>query len=359
MSDFLNFNFSKSYPRFELRTSGSFPDGIVAIFGPSGSGKTTFLNCIAGITIPDTGEIRLNKKLLFSSNSQTNISPNKRRIGYMFQENLLFPHLTVEQNILYGYRLTKPEERTIEPDLIVDLLEIRHLLNRNTEGLSMGEQQRIVLARALSTSPDLLLLDEPLGSLHASMKASIILHLEYIYKELQIPIIYVSHSLSEVLKISDYTMVMDEGNQLFFSRTKTLFDHPELSRIISPGTIQNILEAIIIEHRTTQGITMVKIGTKVLAVPYIQEPVGEVTSISISAADILLALEKPQNISARNILMTSIEKIDPLASNILIHTGPDPSLKVEITSDALNEMNLSVGMEIYLIIKSNSITLLD
>ncbi|MQF65083.1 molybdenum ABC transporter ATP-binding protein [SAR202 cluster bacterium AC-409-J13_OGT_754m] len=359
MNEFLNFNFSKSYPDFELRTSGSFPHGIIAIFGPSGSGKTTFLNCIAGLINPDIGEIRLNQKLLFSTNAKTNLSPDKRRIGYMFQENLLFPHLTVEQNILYGYRLTKPEERRIDPEHIVDLLEIRPLLNRNTEGLSMGEQQRIVLARALSTSPHLLLLDEPLGSLHASMKASIILHLEYIYKELQIPIIYVSHSLSEVLKISDYTMVMNQGNQLFFSATKNLLEHPELSSIISPGTIQNIFEATIIEHRAIHGITMVQIGATVLAVPYIQEPTGEATSISISASDILIALEKPQNISARNILITKIEKIDSLGSTILIHTNSDPSLKVEITSDALNEMKLSVGIEVYLIIKSNSITLMD
>jgi molybdate transport system ATP-binding protein len=359
MNKFLEFNFSKSYPDFELRTHGSFPHGIVAIFGPSGSGKSSFLNCIAGITNPDAGEIRLNKQLLFSSHAKTNVSPENRHVGYMFQENLLFPHLSVEQNIRYGYKLTKPEKRTMDPELIVDLLEIRPLMKRNPESLSMGERQRVVLARALSTSPDLLLLDEPLGSLHTSIKANIIRYLEYIYNELQIPMIYVSHSLSEVLKISNYTMVMSEGTQLFFSQTKNLLSHPELSRMINPGTIQNILEATIIEHRPADGITMVKVGTTVLAIPYSQEPTGEVISISISASDIILASEKPQNISARNILSAKIEKIDPAGSNILIQTNSDPSLKIEITFDALNEMNLFVGVEIYLVIKSNSIALLD
>ena len=359
MNKFLEFNFSKSYPDFKLQTSGSFPHGIVAIFGPSGSGKSSFLNCIAGITNPDVGEIRLNKKLLFSSHAKTNVSPENRRVGYMFQENLLFPHLSVEQNIRYGFKLTKPQKRTMDPELIVDLLEIKPLMNRNPESLSTGERQRVVLARALSTSPDLLLLDEPLGSLHTSIKASIIRYLEYIYKELQIPMIYVSHSLSEVLKISDYTMVMSEGNQLFFSETKNLLSHPELSLMINPGTIQNILEATIIEHRPLDGITMVKVGTTVLAVPYTQEPTGEVTSISISASDIILASEKPQNISARNILFAKIGKIDPVGTNVLVQTNSDPSLKIEITSEALNEMNLFVGAEIYLVIKSNSIALLD
>ena len=152
---------------------------------------------------PDEGEISLRGQILFSSSQGINLPPEQRRIGYMFQESLLFPHLKVRDNILYGYNLTSPSIRRIDPSQLVTLLELDPLMDRRPENISVGERQRVVLARALATSPNLLLLDEPLASLHMGIKGRILRYLKAVHRDLSIPMLYVSHSMSEVLAIAD------------------------------------------------------------------------------------------------------------------------------------------------------------
>ena len=143
----LNLNLRKSFPGFKLSVKADLPSGIAAVFGPSGSGKTTLLNCIAGLERPDDGEIRLQGRILYSKPEGVNLSPERRRVGYMFQESLLFPHLSVEENILYGHNLTPEPRRMVDPAQLVHLLELGPLMQRRTEGLSVGEQQRAAFAR--------------------------------------------------------------------------------------------------------------------------------------------------------------------------------------------------------------------
>ena len=196
---FISFRVRKSYGDFSLDCEADFVDGVTAVFGPSGSGKTTLLDCIAGMTSPDTGYIRVQGDSVYSSDSRVDHAPERRRFGYVFQHGALFPHMTVRKNVMYGYALTPDSERRVDPNEVVSLLGISHLMDRTVKNLSGGERQRVALARALAASPRLLLLDEPLASLDAAHRASILTYLRHVAEQLGTPMVYVSHSLSEVM----------------------------------------------------------------------------------------------------------------------------------------------------------------
>ena len=359
MDDVLKLQFRKSYPSFNLAVAASFPPGIVAVFGPSGSGKTTLLNCVAGLTTPDEGEIALNGQALFSSANKLNLAPEQRRIGYMFQESLLFPHLRVRDNILYGFKLTPPEQRRIDPEHLVKLLELDPLMERRPQGLSAGERQRVVLARALATSPAMLLLDEPLASLHMGLKGRILRYLRAIHQQLSIPMVYVSHSISEVLALADRALILHQGRQVAFDEPRRVLLEAGVTGVIDVEALENLFDVEVAEHRPSSGLTLAQMGEAILALPQVEASPGTVISVAIRAADIILALEKPTRISARNILRARIEEIHAVGSRVLVYANLGRLWLVEITPEALESLDLQEGQEVFLVIKSSSIMALD
>ncbi len=359
MGDVLNLRLRKSYPGFELAVSASFPSGIVAIFGPSGSGKTTLLNCVAGIVSPDEGEISLNGQTLFSTAKKLDLPPERRRIGYMFQDSLLFPHLTVKENIHYGYRLTPPQMRRINPSKLVELLELGPLMDRRPESLSAGERQRVVLARALATSPNLLLLDEPLASLHTGIKGRILRYLKAVDRELAIPMIYVSHSISEVLTLAHKVLILNRGRQVAYDEPRRALSQPAVIPAVDVESLENLFDVEVLEHRPCSGITLARLGETILTLPHLGQETGKVISIAIRASDIILASAKPEKISARNILKARIEEIHSLGPRVLVRAHLDQPWLVEITPDALANLDLREGQDVYLVVKSSSIMILD
>lgn len=359
MNDLLTLNLSKQYPDFQLTVSASFPSGIVAVFGPSGSGKTTLLNCIAGLTDPDEGEIYLADETLFSTTQNVRLSPEKRRVGYMFQNSLLFPHLSIKENIYYGYKLTPPALRRIQPTDLVELLEIGQLLYRRPENLSEGEKQRVVLARALATSPRLLLLDEPLASLHMGIKGRIIRYLKAVNEELEIPMVYVSHSISEVLALASRVLVLNAGSQVIFDSPSQALSRPSLASYLSPESLENILEVTISEHHPSRGISVASLNGMNFTLAHVKQEIGNVISIAIKASDIILSAEKPQKISARNVLKGRVQDVYQLGYRVIIRVDIGLSLLVEITLDALEHLDLDENNDVYIIVKSSSITILD
>ena len=193
---------------FSLDVSVETEAQAVAIVGPSGSGKTTMLDAVAGLRRPDAGLIQVGPKILFNSHNRINLPPHERRVGYVPQDLALFPHLTVQQNVLYGVSNSATEEQG-RP--VLEILEIKELLSRTTDGLSGGERQRVALARALMARPRILLLDEPLAALDFSFRDRILPYLDRVREELKIPMIYVSHVPDEISRIADWVIRLDAG----------------------------------------------------------------------------------------------------------------------------------------------------
>ena len=359
MDPVITLNLRKSFPGFQLSVKADLPAGIAAVFGPSGSGKTTLLNCIAGLDRPDEGDIRRQGQTLYSSSEGINLAPERRRVGYVFQDNLLFPHLSVQDNIHYGYKLTPESHRRVDPAQVVDLLELSPLMQRRTSGLSGGEQQRVALARALAASPGLLLLDEPLASLHLTIRGRILRYLKRIHRELSIPMLYVSHSISEVIALADSALVLDKGRQVALGEPRSLLGRSDAAPLISRDSVENIFDVTITEHLPESGITLAALGEASLALPQIDASVGQPVSVSIRASDVILASERPSSISARNILEARIDRVDAAGRSILVHAHLEQPWISEITPDALANLNLHEDESVYLIIKSSSISLLD
>ena len=218
----LKINIEKKLENFSLNCSVDIPNGVTSIIGPSGSGKTTLLNCISGVSNPDAGYISLNSNILFSSENKKNTPLNKRRIGYVFQSPTLFPHMNVSQNIRYGYDMTPKDKKRINIEELIEIFQLSKLTKRSIKNLSGGEKQRVDIARSIATSPDLLLMDEPIVSLDIKLKKIILDYLKLTWTKLQIPVLYVTHFISDAENISDKCLVISKGQKIAFGKTQSI-----------------------------------------------------------------------------------------------------------------------------------------
>ena len=195
---------------FGLDVRLSAPAGLTALFGPSGSGKTSLVNIIAGLTRPDRGRVVVDGEVLVDTGKSIFLPPYRRRIGYVFQEGRLFPHITVRQNLLYGRWFARPGETT-EVERVIDLLGIGDILERRPGLLSGGEKQRVAIGRALLSNPRAVLMDEPLASLDEARKAEILPYIERLRDQSRVPIVYVSHSVAEVARLATTVVILGDG----------------------------------------------------------------------------------------------------------------------------------------------------
>lgn len=203
------------YPGFGLDVDLQLPGrGVTALYGHSGSGKTTCLRCIAGLERADQGFIQVNDEVWQDSDNKVFVAPHKRALGYVFQEASLFPHLSVLANLEFGLKRIPKPQRRVDMAHASELLGISHLLDRHPQHLSGGERQRVGIARALLTSPKLLLMDEPLAALDAQRKSEILPYLQRLHDELDIPVLYVSHSQDEVARLADHIVLLSHGKAL-------------------------------------------------------------------------------------------------------------------------------------------------
>ena len=355
----LAFEIIKRFPTFSLECNAAFEGGVTAIFGPSGSGKTVLLNCIAGLMAPDEGEIRVSGRSIFSSSGGVNTPPERRRFGYVFQDAALFPHMSVGDNIMYGYKLTPARHRVTDPNQIVELFQLSPLMDRPITNLSGGERQRVALARALATSPDLLLLDEPLASLDMAFRGTIIRYLKRVSRDLETPMVYVSHSISEVMALATNVLVLSEGRSVVHGRTSQVLVHPSAARIADYATLENLLEAQVASSDSHGELTELKVGNARLLAPEVSAAPGDSVMISVRAGDIILSQDVPTGISARNVIEAVIEEIHVLDSRVLIYADVGLRVVAEITPAAVTDLALKRGQRIYLIIKTNSIMVLE
>ena len=351
----LSFEIRKKYDDFLLDCRGEFGPGVTAVFGPSGSGKTTMLNCIAGMTSPDAGEIRVGGAPIYSSESGVDAVPEKRRFGYVFQHGALFPHMTVGANVSYGFDLTPVSERQFRPDDLAELLGITSLMDRDVGGLSGGERQRVAIARALAVSPRLLLLDEPVSSLDAQGRASILKYLRQVSDELRTPMVYVSHSLSDVLALAPHTFALDRGRGVAYGPTPDIMAHPAIARIADFGTLENLLEGEVLESEDPGETSRLRVGDATLVCPPTDALPGESVTVSLRAGDVILSMGAPPLTSARNTVPAVIRELREAGGRVLVHVDIGDRLVVEVTPASASDLALKPGRDVCLVIKTNSI----
>ena len=355
----LELRMRKNFAGFTLECEAQFGEGITAIFGPSGSGKSTLLNSIAGLARPDEGRISFEGDVLYSSGEGTHVPPEKRRFGYVFQDSALFPHMSVADNIHFGYRLTAREDRVIKPSQLVELLQLERLMGRGVGNLSGGERQRVALARALATSPRLLLLDEPLASLDGGLRGVILGYLKRIRRELGTPMVYVSHSISEVMALADNALVLREGRVVAYGRASEALVMPEVSSFAQFDTLENLLDAVVVKRFGEENLAELKVGDARVLAAGVQRTEGETLTVSVRAGDIIVSRQIPPQTSARNAIPAQVSEIHMVDSMVLVYADIGTRVAVEITSNSLDALGLREGTQMYLIIKANSVIPLE
>ncbi|MDN5863670.1 MAG: molybdenum ABC transporter ATP-binding protein [Gammaproteobacteria bacterium] len=341
--------------RIQARFAGE--PGITVLFGHSGAGKSSVVNMISGLLKPDRGRIAVDGRVLFDDRRRINLPARKRRVGYIFQESRLFPHLKVRRNLLYGRRFAPRQERYVNPDRIVDLLGIGHLLDRRPPMLSGGERQRVAIGRALLASPSLLLMDEPLASLDAARKNEILPYIERLRDELKVPIVYVSHQFEEVSRLADMLVVMENGRLAAAGPLGEIMGRLDLASIAGREEAGTVIEARVIGHDREFQLTHLQCAAGELVVPRVAKPEQATVRVHIHALDVAIALEPPRGLSIRNVLPARIEEIGretiPYAELRLNAAGVP--LIAYVTGKAAHELDLRVGREVYALIKSVAI----
>lgn len=352
----LRLSFHKRLGNFRLEMDAEIAHTVTAVLGVSGSGKSTLLNCISGILHPDEGVILFLGETLYSSQERLRLPPEKRRFGYVFQEGLLFPHLTVQKNIFYGNNGASRNGEQIDVNRVIDILEIGDLLERYPQQLSGGQRQRVALARALAICPRMLLMDEPLAALDPGLKNRILPYLHHIKEAFDIPILYVTHSISEAMALADDAFLLTDGRVTARGEPHRLLTSPSALPIAQMTGVENILSLSVIACDRKRGVTELEIGSQKLLVPYTEIEVGKLMQVGIRAEDIIVSLEPDLPISARNVLSGEIRRIDPFGDRIMLSAEiEEHPLSVKITNEACGQLGLAAGMRCYFVIKANAV----
>jgi molybdate transport system ATP-binding protein len=337
---------------FALNIDTVIPEtGVTAIFGPSGSGKTTLLRAIAGLEHADNGYLKVGDALW--QGNGVFLPTHQRKIGYVFQEPSLFSHLSVEGNLNYGLERAKDESSAVVVQQTIDLLGIEHLLKRMPWQLSGGEQQRVAIARALAANPSMLLLDEPLAALGDDQKAGILPYLESVYQQLDIPVLYVSHSRNEVARLADHMLLLDNGEIKASGKMTEIFTALDLP-MAHQSRAESIIKASVSHYDEEFGIASVAfLGGQfsVAAEPLI---VGSKVRLQVLARDVSITLEPQKNTSILNIIPVTIDAIAKESkSQMTVRLIADETVLLSrITCKSAYNLNLKEGDKVYAQVKT-------
>jgi|AGTN01.1.fsa_nt_gi molybdenum ABC transporter, ATP-binding protein len=348
----LRLDFTVDRGSFVLNARLELPDkGVTALFGRSGSGKTTLLRCIAGLERQKGGY--LNFKGDVWQEGRRFLPTWKRPLGYVFQEASLFPHLRVSQNLEYGYRRVPPEMRHLHKDEVIRLLSLESLLDRYPDEISGGQRQRVALGRALLTSPSLLLMDEPLASLDTASKNEILPFLERLRDELEIPIVYVSHSIDEVIRLADHMVLIDDGQVVAQGELQDLLTHPKLPFVMTE-TSSAVLHGRVTGTEAGDGLMELDVEGQPLLMN--RHPVcgGQAVRIKIMARDVALALQPPQDSSFLNCLKVRLLDSQPgiLPSQLLVRLALGKQILLSrISLRSARHLELRPDQELHALVK--------
>lgn len=344
---------------FHLDVTLTAASGVTGIIGPSGAGKSMLLKMIAGLDRPSSGHIMFEGETLSDATRGVFLAPEHRRIGYVFQDALLFPHMSVSENLDYGAK-RRGNASAISRDDIIALLGLEALVTRRPHHLSGGEAQRVAIGRALLSNPRLLLMDEPLSSLDPRRRHDILPFIDALHRRLDLPIIYVSHNIDEITRLADRVIVLHAGKVAAAGNVADVLNQPMMQRLILGDDSRNddsvmIVEAHVLSHDMPQHVTQLSLGSTCLSLPLLHRPIGEMVRLRIHARDIAIATERPQGISVQNIIETMITEIVSTAAgqvNVTLSLSDMHQLTARITQRASDTLALAPGMTVWALIKS-------
>jgi molybdate transport system ATP-binding protein len=337
--------------------------GIVALFGPSGCGKSTTINIIAGLLVPDHGEISLGEDVLLDTRRKIAIAAERRGIGYVFQDARLFPHLNVASNLRYAQRRAR-RAPYVSLERVLAMLDLEPLLSRRVHRLSGGERQRVALGRALLSQPRLLLLDEPLAALDRDRREEVLPYLETLRDQLSIPMIYVSHQFDEVLRLATHIVLMQAGKVAAEGGITQMSLDPKLRALVGPDAVGAVIDGTVIGEDAASGLTRVRVGNGELNIEAARLVAGARMRVQLLARDVIVSTRMPQYLSVRNSLPGVVTAIDDdgtgnagdLGSDLVsIDIGAGASILARVTRAATRELELAVGAAVWALVKAVSL----
>lgn len=326
--------------------------GVTALFGLSGSGKSSLINLVSGLINPDEGVIALNDRELFNSAENVCVPINQRNIGYVFQDARLFPHYTVNGNLRYGMKNTSKDEF----NYIVELLGIGHLLKRYPITLSGGEKQRVAIGRALLTDPEILLMDEPLSALDLPRKRELMNYLERLSKEINIPILYVTHSLDELLRLAERVVLLTNGKVEAYDVLESIWESPLFLPWKQENEQSAVLSLPVFMHNPSYKMTALSIGDQNIWINQVEAQINEKVRICIHSSDVSISLNKVEQSSIRNILYGRVIKILELENRVDLKLDiGGKHLWASISKWSFHDLALQLGQLVYAQIKAISV----
>jgi molybdate transport system ATP-binding protein len=342
---------------FELDVHFRTGRGLTALFGRSGSGKTSIVNAIAGLLRPERGRIVVDGSVLVDTERGVRTPAHRRRVGYVFQEGRLFPHLSVRQNLLFGRWFAADSASSSRLDDVVELLGIGPLLDRRPGRLSGGEKQRVAIGRALLARPLLLLMDEPLASLDMRRKDEILPYLERLRDHSSVPIVYVSHSVAEVTRLATTIVLISDGQVRAVGPVQDVMGRADLYPLAGRFEAGAVLAVRIAAHDARWRLTDLIGAFGKLVVTRLDAPVGTALRVRIRARDVILAVAPPTGISALNVLAAQVEKLVPIEDDVLdvqLRAGGE-RLLARVTRRSGEQLGLQPGREVFAVIKTVAI----
>ncbi|MYZ47905.1 molybdenum ABC transporter ATP-binding protein [Propylenella binzhouense] len=339
---------------FRLCSAFTSEGGLTALFGRSGAGKTSIVKAIAGLMRVGRGRIVLDGRVLVDTARGIFVPPHRREVGYVFQDARLFPHLTVRGNLLFGRWFGRRSGPDQQVDRVVDLLGLGALLERRPAGLSGGERQRVAIGRALLSRPRILLMDEPLAAIDEGRKGEILPFIERLRDEIGLPIVYVSHSIPEVVRLANTIAIVSDGAVQAYGPATEILGRPDLFPLVGRYEAGSVLVGRVLGHDEAEQLTRLQVRGGDLLVARFDAPVGSSVRVHIRARDVILATERPSHISTLNILTGVISGIAE-AEGPAVEVAVDCSgerLLARITRRSLRLLDLAPGRPVFAVMKS-------
>ncbi len=351
----IEFDLTLKRGNFNLRAALRSEAPVIGLFGPSGAGKSSLLGILSGRLRPTHGRIVIDGRCLLDTAAGLDVPAHERHIGMVFQDSRLFPHFSVRRNLRYGYDLLKAAERRFEFGQIVELLELGRLLENKPHQLSGGEQQRVALGRALLASPSLLLLDEPMASLDERLKSQILPFLRRVKDETQVPMIYVSHAINEVLDLTQQIAVIQDGAITAFGHFHEVLRDDRVLALAQSLGLDNVLNARILQHHPALGYSEASIEGFPLVLPLMDVPEGSVVSVVVPATNVALSRGPLQGISIQNQVPGTVTGIRTIGHRALVTVDTGVDIIAEISEKSVRDMGIALQQQVYCLFKTQAI----